>query len=207
MRPPPLGDDVKQARGRLAACSPQHLICICALATCRPAAGHAPSTTGGPHAPLLKQGLRPLLPAAQARILSWNVAGLRALLKKVKEAAEGRREEHIPHPLALAEQERADVLCLQARLGSRGGAAGSEAHAGCCAVPAGRHGWGAGAEGGWVTGCRTCCLLPCLALPPSVQTASPRVAMRPPRQLCLRLRPHARGLGTLSPGAGDQAAG
>lgn len=54
------------------------------------------------------------------RILSWNVAGLRALLKKVKEVESGARQENIPSPLALAEAEAADVLCLQARVGGWG---------------------------------------------------------------------------------------
>lgn len=48
-----------------------------------------------------------------SHILSWNVAGLRALLKKVKEVEAGTRNENIPTLVALAEAEQADVLCLQ----------------------------------------------------------------------------------------------
>jgi hypothetical protein len=57
----------------------------------------------------------PALPTEQpsCRILSWNVAGLRALLRKVKEAEAGTREEHIPSPIALADAEQADIVCLQ----------------------------------------------------------------------------------------------
>ncbi|PRW45261.1 apurinic endonuclease-redox [Chlorella sorokiniana] len=51
--------------------------------------------------------------AKACRILSWNVAGLRALLKKVKEAQEGRLEQNVPSLPALVEAEKADVLCLQ----------------------------------------------------------------------------------------------
>lgn len=82
----------------------------------KPKAKRAPAKPKAPPGPVWEPSMRPPPlgdDVKQARILSWNVAGLRALLKKVKEAAEGRREEHIPHPLALAEQERADVLCLQ----------------------------------------------------------------------------------------------
>ncbi|KAL4436574.1 hypothetical protein ABPG75_003713 [Micractinium tetrahymenae] len=79
----------------------------------KPKAKRAPAKPKAPAGPAWEPSMRPPPLGEDARILSWNVAGLRALLKKVKEAAEGKREEHIPHPLALAEQERADVLCLQ----------------------------------------------------------------------------------------------
>ena len=38
---------------------------------------------------------------------------LQALLKKVKEVEAGARQENIPTPIALADAEQADVLCLQ----------------------------------------------------------------------------------------------
>ena len=42
---------------------------------------------------------------------------LQALLKKVKEAQEGRLEQHVPSLPALVAAEKADVLCLQVGLG------------------------------------------------------------------------------------------
>ncbi|PSC68027.1 apurinic endonuclease-redox isoform X3 [Micractinium conductrix] len=83
----------------------------------KPKAKRAPAKPKAPAGPLWDSSLRPA-PLAEdvpaCRILSWNVAGLRALLKKVKEVADGKRAgENIPSPLALAQAEGADVVCLQ----------------------------------------------------------------------------------------------
>ncbi|KAI3426491.1 hypothetical protein D9Q98_008857 [Chlorella vulgaris] len=69
-----------------------------------------------PPGPAWDASMRPQPLAAgtpACRILSWNVAGLRALLKKSKETDEGTRDELILTPVALAQKEQADVLCLQ----------------------------------------------------------------------------------------------
>ena len=47
------------------------------------------------------------------RICCASHATLQALLKKVKEAQEGRLEQNVPSLPALVEAEKADVLCLQ----------------------------------------------------------------------------------------------
>ena len=47
-----------------------------------------------------------------------------ALLKKVKEAQEGRLEQNVPSLPALVEAEKADVLCLQ--VWEEGGPCGDE---------------------------------------------------------------------------------
>lgn len=82
----------------------------------KPKAKRAPAKPKPPPGPAWDSSMRPppLAEGVQAcRILSWNVAGLRALLKKVKEVEEGKREDHILSPAALAEAEGADVVCLQ----------------------------------------------------------------------------------------------
>jgi hypothetical protein len=77
----------------------------------KPKAARKRKAPPAPTGPLWDPSMRPPPLSAgtpAVRILSWNVAGLRALLKKVEEGKEG-----VPSFEALVEAEQADVLCLQ----------------------------------------------------------------------------------------------
>ena len=83
-----------------------------------PAKGRRPPHPTAPWAlaPRSVSGQFPPLALALAPALGLSPSPpLQALLKKVKEVEAGARQEHIPTPLALADAEQADVLCLQVR--------------------------------------------------------------------------------------------